>query len=387
MQITLGAYLLSGTQGYRQAGIHQYTRALLEALSTCNLPDDLHLTALINPTARDEVAQFTDPQSPISFRTASRSTESPLGRIRVEQLETPGLLRGLHTDLYHGLAFVAPLRAPCPTVITVHDLSFITRPQTHKRFNRIYLALFTRLSCRRAQRVITVSEWTKRDVVNLLGVDPARVDAIPLGVNPRFHPLPMPEVSAFQQANHIGAQTIFFLGSLEPRKNLLALIEAFHEVLARTPQAELIVGGSLGWKYAPLFERVRTLGLEGKVRFLGPVAAEDLPRWYNACTVFAYPSLYEGFGLPALEAMACGTPVVTSNVTSLPEVVGEAAISVSPTDTHALAQGLGRVLADEDLRLSMREQGLRRAGMFTWQRTAERTLEVYLRTLKPAKLL
>ena len=387
MQITLGAYLLSGTRGYRQAGIHQYTRALLEALAACDLPDDLHLTALVSPTARDEVAQFTNPQSPISFRPASRSAETPLGRIRVEQLETPGLLRQLHTDLYHGLAFVAPLRAPCPTVITVHDLSFITRPQTHKRFNRIYLALFTRLSCRRARRVITVSEWTKRDVVNLLGVDPARVDAIPLGVHPRFRPLPTPEVSAFQQANHIGAQTIFFLGSLEPRKNLPALIEAFHEVLAQTPQAELIVGGSLGWKYAPLFERVRALGLEGKVRILGPVAAEDLLRWYNACTVFAYPSLYEGFGLPALEAMACGTPVVTSNVTSLPEVVGEAAVSVSPTDTHALAQGLSRVLTDEGLRLSMREQGLRRAGMFTWQRTAERTLEVYLRTLKPVKLL
>ncbi|HEY3342298.1 MAG TPA: glycosyltransferase family 1 protein, partial [Anaerolineae bacterium] len=350
MQITLGAYLLSGTPGYRQAGIHQYTRALLEALATCDLPAGMHLTALISPTARSEAAQFANPPSPISLQPASGSTENPLGRIRVEQLETPAVLRGLHTDLYHGLAFVAPLRAACPTVITVHDLSFITRPQTHKRFNRIYLALFTRQSCRRASRVIAVSEWTKRDVVNLLGVDAERVDAIPLGVHPRFHPLPAQVVSDFQQANHIGAQTIFFLGSLEPRKNLPALIEAFHEVLATTPQAELIVGGSLGWKYAPLFERVRALGLEGKVRFLGPVPAEDLPRWYNACSVFAYPSLYEGFGLPALEAMACGTPVVTSDVTSLPEVVGEAALTVSPTDTHALAQVLERVLSNDILR-------------------------------------
>ena len=132
---------------------------------------------------------------------------------------------------------------------------------------------------------------------------------------------------------------------------------------------------------------MRALGLEGKVRFLGPVAADDVPRWYNACTVFAYPSLYEGFGLPALEAMACGAPVVTSNTASLPEVVDDAAICVSPSDTHALARELSRALTDEGLRLSMREKGLHRAGGFTWQRTAERTLEAYFRTLKDAKRL
>ena len=220
MQITLGAYLLSGTPGYRQAGIHQYSYALIEALAACDLPDDLHLTALISSTAQRETAQFSNPQSPISIQPAIRSTENPLGRIRVEQLETPGQLRRLHADLYHGLAFVAPLRAPCPTVLTVHDLSFITHPQTHKAINRIYLSLFTRLCCRRAGRVITVSEWTRRDVINLLGVNSERVEAIPLGVNPHFHPLPAAEVNAFRQANHVGTQTIFFLGSLEPRKNL-----------------------------------------------------------------------------------------------------------------------------------------------------------------------
>ena len=243
-----------------------------------------------------------------------------------KQLETPGLLRGLHTDLYHGLAFVAPLRAPCPTVITVHDLSFITRPQTHKRFNRIYLALFTRLSCRRARRVITVSEWTKRDVVNLLGVDPARVDAIPLGVNPRFHPLPTAGGERISTGQSHRRADDLLPGQPGTAQEPAGVDRSVPRSAGRTPQAELIVGGSLGWKYAPLFERVAHIGAEGKVRFLGPVAAEDLPRWYNACTVFAYPSLYEGFGLPALEAMACGTPVVTSNVTSLPEVVGEAAI-------------------------------------------------------------
>src|SRR5450759_1071620 len=124
MQITLGAYLLSGTPGYRQAGIHQYTCALLEALATCDLPAGMHLTALVSPTAQGEAGQFANPPSTIALHAASRSTETPLGRIRMEQFETPGVLRELNTDLYHGLAFVAPLRAACPTIITVHDLSF-----------------------------------------------------------------------------------------------------------------------------------------------------------------------------------------------------------------------------------------------------------------------
>jgi glycosyltransferase involved in cell wall biosynthesis len=373
----------------------------LEALGACDLPADMHITALVSPTALDEVPQQDNPQSPgsrlqspdcvprsqISIRTAAHSTENPLGRIRVEQSETPAILRQVGADLYHGLAFVAPLRAPCPTVISVHDLSFITQPQTHKRVNRTYLSLFTRWCCRRAARVIAVSEWTRHDVVKLLGVDPARVDTVPQGADPRFRPLPEPEVTLFRQANRIGSHTIFFLGSLEPRKNLLALVEAFHELVASVPDAELIVGGGAGWKYAPLYERVQTLGLQSKVRFLGPLSQDDAPRWMNACTVFAYPSLYEGFGLPALEAMASGVPVVTSNVTSLPEVVGDAGLTVPPTDTHALAQALCRVLADAALRRSMRERGLARAAQFTWGRAAEQTVECYLRTVKHVKSL
>ncbi len=386
MNVVLGAYLLSGLRGYRQAGIHQYTRSLIEALGTCDLPAGMRLTALISPTARGELPQRTDPQSPISIGEACRSTENPLGRIRVEQLETPGVLRRLGADLYHGLAFAAPLCASCPTVITVHDLSFITRPETHKRLNRLYLSLFTRWCCRRAARVIAVSEWTKRDVVSLLGVDPARVDAIPLGVDPRFRPLPEPEVAAFRQAERIGPHTVFFLGSLEPRKNLPALVEAFHQVAASIPDAELIVGGSPGWHYAPLYGRVRALELEDKVHFLGPVPPEDVPKWMNACAVFAYPSLYEGFGLPALEALACGVPVVASDVTSLPEVVGDAGLLVSPTDTRQIAQALCRVLTDGGLRADLRERGQKRAALFTWRRTAERTVESYLRAVHAVQL-
>ncbi|MCL4507731.1 MAG: glycosyltransferase family 4 protein [Chloroflexi bacterium] len=383
MNIGLGAYLLSGTPGYRQAGIHQYIRALIEAMDgvLSDQPRRMSVTALVSPTARGELA-FADAHSSIAIEQASRSTETPLSRIRVEQFETPRILRELRADLYHGMAFVAPLRAPCPTVITVHDLSFITRPHTHKLFNRTYLRLFTRWSCRRAARVIADSEWTKRDVVALLGVNPEHVDVIPLGVHTRYRPLPRAQVVAFQQTNRIGAHSVFFLGSLEPRKNLPVLVEAFARVLARIPNATLLVGGSPGWKYQAIFERIAALGLKDKVRFIGQIEQEQLPLWYNACAAFAYPSLYEGFGLPALEAMACGAPVVTSNATSLPEVVGDAGMMVAPDDIAGLAEALAQVLSDDGLRRELREKSLRRAAGFTWKRSAELTLACYERTHK-----
>jgi glycosyltransferase involved in cell wall biosynthesis len=380
LRVALGAYLLSGTPGYRQAGIHQYIRALLEEFGHIQ-QHQYAFSALVSPSARTEVP-VADVQSPIAIVPASRSTESPISRIRIEQMETPRVLRELRADLYHGMAFAAPLRVPCPFVITVFDLSFLTQPQSHKVFNRIYLSLITRWSVRHAARIIAISEWTKRDVVNLLGVDPTRVDAIPLAAHKRFAPL-SPEVAAeFRTRHDVGPHAIFSLGSLEPRKNLPTLIEAFQHVLVNVPDAELIVGGNLAWKYEEIFARVATLGLKDKVRFIGRVEPDDLPKWYSACAVFAYPSLYEGFGIPILEAMACGAPVVTSNVTSLPEVVGDVGIMVAPRDVSALADALMHVLTNESARSMMREQSLRRAGQFSWRHTAQLTMDTYACAVK-----
>ncbi|MCS6773693.1 MAG: glycosyltransferase family 1 protein [Anaerolineae bacterium] len=373
--VALGAYLLSGTAGYRQAGVHTYAHELLRALPEATKADawareQVRFLALLSPTV-------TRPDLALPWAHASQSTEQPLRRIWVEQVETLRCLRAERAALYHGLGFVVPLRATCPTVVSVMDLSFITQPQTHRWLNRIYLSLLTRLSCRRSARVIAISAWTKRDVVRYFGMPPERVDVTLLGADQaRFKPLPAEQVAAFRAKHGISERAVFFLGSLEPRKNLSRLLDAFAQLSPRlAPQ--LFVGGSLAWKYHAVLERAERPDLRGRVRFIGRVAPEVLPLWYNACAVTAYPSLYEGFGLPALEAMACGAAVLASDVTSLPEVVGDAGLLVNPLSVAAIADGLRQLLEDEQLRRTLRERALARAAQFTWARTAQQTLATY----------
>ncbi len=372
--VVLGAYLLSGQPGYRQAGVHHYARNLLRALARA-LPADLTLTTLISPTASDELTP--DEHAALRVRIAARTTEAPASRIRTEQLDTPRLLTALNAQLYHGLGFVAPLRAPCPTVVSVMDLSFLTHPATHRPFNRLYLSALTRLSCQRARHVIAISEWTRRDILQHFALPAERVSAIPLGVDLNlFQPPPPERVAAFRTEHGIGPRAIFSLGSIEPRKNLPRLLDAF---AALPDNAQLFIGGSAAWKTSATLERIAELG--PRVRLIGRIDDAHLPLWHAACGVFAYPSLYEGFGLPALEAMACGSAIVASNASSLPEVLGDSGLLVDPTDTRAIAAALSRVLDDASLRQNLGARAITRAQRFTWASTAARTLDVYRRCL------
>jgi len=283
-------------------------------------------------------------------------------------------------DLIHGVAFVGPIIAARPFVVTVHDLSFLFYPQGFRALNRIYLRVFTQLSVRRARRVIAVSESTKRDLVQTYRLSPGKVDVVHNGVDSSFRPLPAAQVAAFRVEHGLPESFILFVGTLEPRKNVTRLIEAY----ARMPGAKpplLLVGGK-GWLYDDLFACREALNLTDQVHFVGYVPAEDLPLWYNAAKLFVYPSLYEGFGLPPLEAMACGTPVITSATSSLPEVVGTAGLLVDPTDVEALAAAMQRVLSDKDLQAEMQRAGLEQASAFSWRRTALQTAGSYRRALQ-----
>jgi glycosyltransferase involved in cell wall biosynthesis len=281
-------------------------------------------------------------------------------------------------DVYHGVLNVMPLASPVPSVVTIHDLSPFLFPQTFRRVNRIYTRWAIRVACRRAAYILAVSEFTKQEVVRWMRVPPERVVVTYDAADDRFAPPDPAEVEAFRRAKGLPEKFVLFLGTLEPRKNLTLLLDAY-AMVARSIDAPLLVAGSRGWLYEPVLARAEQLGLGDRLRFVGYVDQAEQHLWYAAATVFAFPSLYEGFGMPPLEAMACGTPVVVSSSSSLPEVVGDAGLVVSPSEPEELADALHRVVSDAELRAELRARGLAQARRFSWRETAERTLDVYRR--------
>jgi glycosyltransferase involved in cell wall biosynthesis len=280
-------------------------------------------------------------------------------------------------DLFHALDHLLPYLTRTPSVFTLYDLTYRVQPATHNILNRLYLTLLMPTFLRRAGAVIAISESTRRDVLRAYRLDPARVTVVYGGVDPSFCPTPPAAQAVLRQKYALPDRFILSVGTIEPRKNLTALLDAYHTLCQSDPELGLVIAGRRGWRSAGFFERLRALGLAAEVRLLGPVPDADLPALYSAAAVFAYPSLYEGFGLPPLEALACGTPVIASNTSSLPEVVGDAGLLVAPHDVARLAACIKTVLADTALRAEMRARGLMQARRFTWEATARATLQVY----------
>jgi glycosyltransferase involved in cell wall biosynthesis len=261
----------------------------------------------------------------------------------------------------------------------VHDLSFLRHPEFFRRGNRTYLQRMTGPACRRAAAVVTVSDFTAREVEALLDVPAERIHTVYHGVDPRFHPLPRAEVEAFRREEGLPERFVLYLGTLEPRKNLVTLVRAFHRL--PDPDLHLVLAGGKGWLYEEVFAEVERLGLSERVHFPGYVPAETQALWYSAAEAFAYLSHYEGFGLPVLEALACGVPTLTGNTTSLPEAAGDGALLVDPEEVGEVVEGLARLLRDEGLREELRAQGVAHARRFTWAETARRTAAVYRHVL------
>lgn len=368
--IAINAHLLSGQAGYRSAGMHHYIYQLL-----CHLEqtDDLRYTVLLGE------GEFPPNTSLSSLRSRWPTARVPV-RVLWEQLLQPWTLRQINADLVHGPVFVAPLLSTCPTVITIHDLSFIRLPHLFRPANRLYLTVMTRLCAQRARRLIAVSAHTAAESAKLLGAPMERIDVVYHGVDPIFRPLPNDEIEAFRQKQGLPERFILCVGTLEPRKNHTRLVEAFARMY--DGKSKLVLVGGKGWLYDDVYAKVEALALKEAVAFQGYVTNEDLPLWYNAATVFAYPSLYEGFGMPILEAQACGTAVMTSTAPPLPETAGNAALLTNPHDVEDLAANLDRLLTDKSLRSELEAQGLAHARQFTWMRTAQQTAHVYRRALE-----
>jgi glycosyltransferase involved in cell wall biosynthesis len=380
MHVAVNAHLLAHTRSFRRAGVSFYIEQLLNHLAQFDQQNrfTIYTTRGLGAAELGLPANFV-------VRPSRLPTINPRLRIPWEQVLAPLLLSRTRAGLFHGTLNVVPLLSPVPTVVTVHDLAFIRFPQTFRAYNRTYLDFATRTSVKRAAAILAVSEHTRRELVGLLGVDPARVVVTPNAARAHFRPPDPAALQRFRVRKGLPERFILYVGTVEPRKNLVSLLEAYARLPAEL-QLPLLIGGGKGWLYQPLFERLAQLGLGDRVQPVGYLDEAELPLWYAAATLFAFPSIYEGFGMPPLEAMACGTPVLTSNGASLPEVVGDAGLMVPPLDIDAMAAALTRLLRDADLRSELRERGLRRARQFSWHASAERTHAVYSRVASGAPI-
>ena len=296
-------------------------------------------------------------------------------------------------DLLFVPSHVVPLyhpRRPRCTVVTLHDLGYLAFPQAHTARRRLDLHLSTLWSARAASHIIAISQATKDDLVKHYRVPPEKITVVHHGVAPHFHqPIKCDIITATQQRYATGEHYLLYVGTIQPRKNLLRLIDAFAEVVKGTysdaalaQHLTLVLAGKRGWLTQEIEQRAASHGIAERVRFIGYVADEDLPALLQGAHAFVFPSLYEGFGMPVLEAMAGGTPVLTSTTTSLPEVAGDAALLVDPQSSQAIATGITHLITDPALRQRLSDRGKQWAQRFTWQRCAEETHHVLMSALR-----
>jgi glycosyltransferase involved in cell wall biosynthesis len=283
-------------------------------------------------------------------------------------------------DLLHMPANVVPVFAHCPTIATILDTTVFRYPSYFPRWQRTYQRIFVPLTARRARKILTISEHSKRDIVDRFGIKPDKVTVTYLSALPAFQVLPNMAASEGVDKHGFG-EFILTVGTLEPRKNTIGLLRAFALLRQQGHTCHLVHAGSRGWMFDAVLDEVVRLGLSASVHFLGRVALGELVELYNTAKLFVYPSLYEGFGLPVLEAMACGCPVITSDRSSLPEIAGDAAVLIDPEDTTGLALAIKSLIEDRALAKDMQRRGLERAAEFSWERCAQQTLGVYREAL------
>lgn len=346
----------------RKTGIWRYASGLLAALSKIDAENEYLLF-----TGEYGLKQLAEGDN---LKWTIFGSHRRTDRRFKEQAILPGYVRGLRIDLLHSLNNTAPIVLGAKSVVTVHDITFIRFPR--ERFRReksVYYRVFVPPSLRRATKIISVSQNTAEDLASVYKVPRARIRCVYNGVNNNF---------GGHSERVFPFAYLLFVGSVEPVKNVLRVIEAFHLFQKRfSSQHHLVVAGPEDWASSSADGLVRRLGIENRVVFTGEIPDSELESLYRHADLFVFPSLYEGFGLPVLEAMASGTPVITSNVSSLPEVAGDAAILVNPYKTEEIAGAMLRVLTHDGLRRKLSQRGKERARLFTWERCARETLEVY----------
>lgn len=342
-------------------GVGTYIRCLVKALMKIDPVNHYLLYSLFCPSDYSEfIRVFKDHGSNFVFRD-ERSPETG------------------DVDLFHCTTYTVPLQYSGKLVFTLHDLTFITHPAYHTLGNKIHCLKGTLEAACFVDKFIAVSKSTQRDAVEHLGVDKERVEVVHSGVDETFYPRDDPKNSE-RLKDVLGIQQAYILcvGTIEPRKNIKRLIQAY-SMLPESLRGRylLVIAGGGGWLNSDVDALGKSEGLENQVRILGTVVDSDLPVLYSACDLFIYPSLYEGFGLPVLEAMACGAPVITSDISSLPEVAGDAAVFIDPYNPVSIRDAMSDVLTDKYKNQELRQKGIARSKEFSWIRTAEETLSIY----------
>lgn len=357
---------------HQRAGLGRYAASLTQAL----LPRLSHRLALFYnrekgitmPAGLEHVPARTVALGYKSWRMAvwmGQLTHIPFNRLLPD------------AALFHATEhLVLPLKN-VPTVLTVHDLIFRIFPEHHKPLNRWYLNMTMPLYCRRADHIIAVSEATRRDVIAAYHIPPEKVSVIYEAASPRFEPQLHTVVEAMRTRYHIPPEYLLYVGTIEPRKNLTRLLRVWAPLYQAKEVPPLVIAGQRGWLTGDFFAALENSPARDGVLIPGYIQDADLPAIYSGATALVFPSLCEGFGLPPLEAMSCGTPVVCSNTSSLPEVVGEAALTFDPTDDAAIAEALRRIVKDKELQAQLRTLGVQRAASFSWGRAAQETIGVY----------
>ena len=354
-----------------RAGAGNYIYHLIHALSQVDRENEYFVFA--------QKTQVQDLQvSNKNFNVIAVPVHGRALRLLWEQVTLPRYVRQLRLALLHSPHYTMPLLAQVKSVVTFHDMTFFLFPHLHRLHYRVPFQNMIRWSADRADRIITVSDSTKHDTQRCLNVSPQKLITIPLAASTEFRPVSEAEAATFCERQRLEIRKyICFVGVLEPRKGISVLINAFAKLAKEFSDLTLVIAGKKGWMYDDIVAAAKNLGLSERVRFLGYLDETDLICLINGAKVFVYPSLYEGFGIPVLEAMQCGTPVITTNVSSLPEVAGDAALLVGPNDSEALVQALRQVLTQPELAKAMSERGMARAKTFEWKRTATETLSVY----------
>jgi glycosyltransferase involved in cell wall biosynthesis len=354
--------------GAQPSGVGNYTRYLLNHLVEADGGHEYLL--LSNQAARP---------SQLATAAALRDMLDPFpSRILWMQCRLPGRLRAIRPDVCHYPNSIGPLFNPCPYVVTIHDMTLNLLPRYHPWRKQLLVRPIVSLVAGRARQIITISEKSRQDIIRLLRVPAERVVAIPLAAGPVFRPASAAHQVRVRAAFNIDGPFVLYVGTIEPRKNLVRLIRAWQRIRQRgVIPHRLVLVGSRGWQDRAIYQEVRSIADDAGIIFTGYVPLEDLPALYSAADAFAFPSLYEGFGLPVIEAMACSTPVLISSTPALVEVAGDAALQVDAYSVEAISLGLERILTDEVLRGELRARGLRRAQAYSWPATATQTLQVY----------